>query len=74
MKQNVALAKEFSNLFQENIEECNLLKAVEERMTEMLQEDSIDFTIYLYFFLSENTKEQNEKDKFWFQKYNSSDC
>ena len=74
MKQNVALAKEFSNLFQENIEESNLLKFVEERMIEMLQEDSIDFTIYLYFFLSENTKEQIEKDKFWFQKYNSSDC
>ena len=51
-----------------------MLKVVEERMTEMLQEDSIDFTIYLYFFPSENTKEQNEKDKFWFQKYNSSDC
>lgn len=74
MKSNLELKKAFSTLFQENIEENNLIGVVQERIEEMLQEDNIDLIIYLYFFPSENTKEQNEKDKFWFQKYNVSNC
>ena len=74
MKSNLALNKAFSNLFQKNIGENNLLEVVKERLEEMLLEDSIDLIIYLFFFPSENTKEQNVNGKFWFQQYIVSDC
>jgi len=64
MKSNLALNKAFSNLFQRNIGENNLLVVVKERLEEMLLEDSIDLIIYLFFFPSENTKEQNVNGKF----------
>lgn len=73
MKSNHELIKAFSDLFQENIEERNLLEIDLERITDMLEEDSIGLTLYLFFFPTENTKEQNLKDKFWFEKYNASD-
>ena len=50
MKSNLALNKAFSNLFQRNIGENNLLVVVKERLEEMLLEDSIDLIIYLFFF------------------------
>jgi len=50
MKSNLALNKAFSNLFQRNIGENNLLEVVKERLEEMLLEDSIDLIIYLFFF------------------------
>lgn len=73
MKSNHELNKAFSDLFHEKIEEGNLLEVALEKMTERIDEENIDLIIYLFFFPSENTKEQNEKDKFWFQKYNVSE-
>ena len=73
MKSNHELIQAFSNLFQNNIEERNLFNFVLERIPDMLDTDSIDLTILLFFSPTENTKEQNVEDKFWFQKYNVSD-
>ena len=73
MKSNHELIQAFSNLFQNNIEERNLFNFVSERILDMLDTDSIDLTILLFFSPKENTKEQNVEDKFWFQKYNVSD-
>ena len=73
MKSNHELIQAFSNLFQNNIEERNLFNFVSERILDMLDTDSIDLTILLFFSPTENTKEQNVEDKFWFQKYNVSD-
>ena len=74
MISNIALNKAFSNLFQGNIGENDLLEIARERIEEMLDESSIDLNIYLFLFPSENTKEQNTNGKFWFQKYNVSNC
>ena len=73
MKSNHELIQAFSNLFQNNIDERNLFNFVSERIPDMLDTDSIDLTILLFFSPTENTKEQNVEDKFWFQKYNVSD-